>query len=99
MAEQALDLELHFDLLDGTLADSHGTVLEMLTEDEKNEVENVVTLLKSAENNSLEEFDLETSLVRHKRISESELDRLARKNSAQATCYQTKWALVVMKDK
>ena len=46
MAEQAPDLELHLDLLDGTLADSHGTVLEMLTEDEKNEVENVVTLLE-----------------------------------------------------
>ena len=100
MAEAASDL-VSFDIIHGIILDSGENILEDLNEEEQLEVENVVTLLESVKDNSLEDFETDENNAaanRHKNVSESELDRLAGKNTAQATAYQTKWAVVVMKD-
>ena len=91
-----------FDLLDEIIAGSNVNLFDNLTEDEHSEVENVVTLLDTAKEDSLEQFeDVETNQqnARHKKVTETELHRLAAKNNAQSTSYQTKWAVVVMKDR
>ena len=52
-------------------------------------VQNVVSLLESSKANSLNEFENETNLLRYNPIDSSELDRLAGKNNAQSTGYQS----------
>ena len=56
MAEAALDL-VSFDKLHGIILDSGENILEDLNEEEQLEVENVVTLLESVKDNSLEDFE------------------------------------------
>ena len=76
--------------------------LKNLTEEEQMEVNNIVTLLESVKDNSLDDFETEgnnTASNCHKNVSETELDRLAGKNTAQATAYQTKLAVAVIKNK
>ena len=102
MANSASDMPVTFDLIDGIIADSDLTLLETLMQEEQDEVNNVVTLLDTAKDNSLDQFEPSENspfAARHKCVSDEELDRLAGKNSAQSTSYQTKWAVVVMKDK
>ena len=89
------------DLLDDIVLDKSTNLLDTLTEEEREEVENVVTLLDCAKEDSLQHFELtdeSDSTGRHKNINEEELDRLAGKNSAASTSYQTKWVVCVMKD-
>ena len=92
-----------FDIYDSSVLLNGTDFLDNLTKDEREEIQNVVTLLESAKEDSMEQFEpLENTTknsVRHKIVTDSELDRLAGKNSAQATLYQTRWAVVVMKDK
>ena len=84
MAEAASDL-VTFDIIDGILRDSEENILKNLTEEERLEVDNVVTLLDIAKEDSLKQFDLgdnttcHTENVRHKVLSDEELDRLAGK--------------------
>ena len=102
MAETVSDLPVTFDILDGIIVDEGITLLDTLTADEQEEVENIVTLLDSAKENSLEQFELDENTIlttRHKNVSEDELDCLASKNNMQATTYQTRWAVAVTKDK
>ena len=77
-------------------------MFENLTEEEQMKVSNAVTLLESVKDNSLDDSETEgnnTAANHHKNVSETELDRLAGKNTAQAAAYQTKWVVVVIKDK
>ena len=71
--------------------------MQNLTEDEQNEVENVVTLLESAQTDNLNDFKNNQNLLRHKPVDITELDRLAVKNNVLGTGYQTEWAVAVMK--
>ena len=101
MAEAASDV-VTFDILEGIYVDSNSDILDSLTEEERAEVTNVVTLLDCANEDSLQHFEVDentASANRHKKLSNEELDRLAGKNSAQATSYQTKWAVAVIRDK
>ena len=101
MAEAVSEIQT-FDIIDGFVLDSEQNILQNLTAEECEEVDNVVTLLETAKEDSLEQFEIDQTtapIVRHKNVTEEELDRLAGKNTAQATSYQTKWANAVMKDK
>ena len=65
--------------------DPDDTMLESLTDEEHLEVTNIVTLLESAQEDSLQHFEIDqntTSATRHKNVCNEELDRLASKNSA-----------------
>ena len=73
MADAPQESVVTFDLLDTTLIDSND-ILSNLTEDEQNEVENVVTLLEIAQEDSLKDFKNDTNLLRHKPVNNSELD-------------------------
>ena len=68
-----------------------------MTEDEKQEVDNVVSLLDSVNSRELVNFCTQETKPRHRSVDESELDRLAGKNNTFATNYQTKWAITVFK--
>ena len=90
--DNAQEAPVTFDLLEeGVLTD-----LANLTEDEQNEVQNVVSLLEEAEGDSLLDFEPPEN-ARHNPIDCGELDRLAGKNQALNTGYQTKWAVEVLK--
>ena len=98
MAEASTS-QVTFELIDDYILDNNESFLENLTADEQTEIDSVVTLLESAKEDSMEQFEPGENTNRHKEVNDSELDRLAGKNSAQSTTYQTKWAVVVMKDR
>ena len=98
MAEASTS-QVTFDLIDGYILDNSESFLDNLTTDEQTELDSVVTLLESAKEDSMEQFEPDENSNRHKQVNDSELDCLASKNSIQSTTYQTKWAVVVMKDK
>ena len=57
-----------------------------------------MALLDSAKEDSINNFEIDLPQnARHNPINNSELDRLASKNQALNTGYQTKWAVEVMK--
>ena len=96
---QASTSQMTFDLINGYILDNSESFLDNLTTDEQTELDSVVTLLESAKEDSVEQFEPDENTNCHKEVNDSELDHLASKNSAQSTTYQTKWAVVVMKDK
>ena len=96
MANASADNVVTFDLLGEVMMDGQD-ILSKLTEEEQSEVHKVVTLLESAQEDSLKDFENDTNLLRHKPIDNCELDRLAGKNNALSTTYQTKWAVAVAK--
>ena len=98
MAEASTS-QVTFDLIDGYILDNNESFLDNLTTDEQTELDSVVTLLESAKEDSMEQFEPDENSNCHKQVNDSELDHLAGKNSAQSATYQTKWAVVVMKDK
>ena len=101
MAEVASDL-VTFDIFDGIVLDPDDTMLESLTDEEHLEVTNILTLLESAQEDSLQQFEIDqntTSVTRHKNVCNEELDRLVSRNNALATTYQIKWAVAIIKAK
>ena len=88
-----------FDLLDPNLLGSSEDVITELNDEELKEVVNVVELLDCAKGDSLDDFEVQTKALQHKAVTSDELDRLASKNSAQNTTYQTQWAVAVMRGK
>ena len=99
MAEAGNDAVISFDIFDGSILDSTHNFVDDLTEDEQKEMENIVTLLESVPENSLDDFEPVQMSNRDKQVNDYKLDRLAGKNSAQSTTYLTKWAVIVFKDK
>ena len=80
--------------------DNLENLIDNLTEAEQKEMENIVTLLDSVPKDSLQDFEVDIpNPNRHKKVNDDELDRLASKNNALATTYQTKWSVVVFQDK
>ena len=76
MAEAASNT-VTFDILDGIILESDDTILDNLTEEVCLEVTNVVALLESAEEVSLQHFELDqntASAARHKSVCNDELD-------------------------
>ena len=81
MAEAASNA-VTFDILDGIILESDDTILDNLTEEVFLEVTNVVTLLESAEEDSLQHFELDqntASAACHKSVCNDKLDWLASK--------------------
>ena len=88
--ESAADV-IALDIFDGSVLVNDGTSMRNLTEEEKNEVAQIMQVIRSTQSNT----DDEPKAARHKPVNADELDRLALKNSAESTSYQTKWALTV----
>ena len=77
-----------FDLINGTFINEGQEIMDNLTAEEKEEVEQVLHLIRDTHTKGGPD-------VRHKPIDSAELDRLACKNSADSTSYQTNWAVAV----
>ena len=77
-----------YDLINGTFINEGEEIMDNLTAEEKEEVEQVLHLIRNTQMNAGDES-------RHKPIDSAELDRLASMNSAETTTYQTKWAVTV----
>ena len=58
MAEAASDIQT-FDIIDRFILDSEQNILQNLTEEECEEVDNVVTLLEAAKEDSVEQFKID----------------------------------------
>ena len=99
MADSADATFASFDIIDENLLDPAKNMFNTLTDDEIKEVNQVVTLLESATSNSLDDFEENSIVLRHKPVTTDKLDRLAGKNNAESTSYQTRWAVSVMKGK
>ena len=67
--------------------------------DEKEEIAMVLSQLESVNSKELMDFATQETGGRHLTVSKSELDRLASKNNAEMTNYQTKWAVTVLRGK
>ena len=91
---------MNFNIVGVIILEANVDLLETLSEDELQEVNHVVTLLDCdcTKENSINDFDIEQTNLHHKQVTETELDHLTSKNSTQSTTYQTKWAVVVIKD-
>ena len=98
MANAEDETVVTFDIIDN-ISVENDNIFANFTEEEKKEVENVVTLLEAAKADSLHDFENENNLLRHNPVDSTELDRLAGKNNAKTTSYQTKWAIAVVKGK
>ena len=77
-----------YDLINGTFINEGTEIMDNLTAEEKEEVEQVIHLIRRTQSPDGE-------ANRHKPIDSAELDRLACKNSAESTSYQTNWAVAV----
>ena len=93
-----------FNICDGQIFDSDAILTETLTQDEKEEMLTIVQGLEGINSRELIDFTSQEFTIpgnaanqRHKQVTSEELDRLANKNSAENTQYQTKWAVTVFK--
>ena len=86
-----------FDIFDESDCDNNQIMVGHLTQEEEEEIHNVVSLLDSVNSKELIDFTSHENNIRHKPINLVELDRLAGKNNAITTNYQTKWALAVLR--
>ena len=103
MAKAASEDIFTFDISDESLLETSNILTETLMQDEQEEIHTIVTALESVNSRELIDFTSQetTAIVNpcHKAITDEELSRLASKNSAENTQYQTKWAVTVMKGK
>ena len=77
-----------YDLINGTFINEGQEIMDNLTAEEKEEVEQVLHLIRKTHSPDGE-------ANRHKPIDSAELNHLACKNSAESTSYQTNWAVAV----
>ena len=105
MADQADDRfseVVSFDFLPEDLLDSDIILSENIDPANKEDIMSLVEQLNNATSREVIDFvsqDTPQLPLRHKGVTDAELDRLAAKNSAEATIYQTKWAITVFKGK
>ena len=90
------------DFFDGTLPDNATILMENLTQEEKEEMVQIVQQLDSVNsweviNFASQEDAALAAVSRHKSVSAEELDHLASKNSTESTHYQTNWSVRVIK--
>ena len=97
MLKKKRSFNITFDLFNNSLLDNAENILTNLTEEKQNEVDQVVTLLECAKEDSLKDFENENNLLFHRPIDPTKLNCLAGKNNAISTSYQTKWAVAVLK--
>ena len=103
MANSVLEHVITFNISNDSLIEDSNILTENLTTDEQQEIHNIVTALEGVNSRELIDFTLQEPTAaaianpRHKAVTSEELDRLASKNSAENTQYQTKWAVAVMK--
>ena len=90
---------ISFDIFSDETATNDIDIVDTLTQEEAEEIANVVSVLDNVNSWELINFCSQENTLCHKGISDCELDHLAGKNSAITTIYQTKWARAVMKYK
>ena len=98
----AADSIITFDIFHDSVLNETNDLSDKLTQEEKEEIYRVVEQMEGVNSREVIDFiDDDTTIAamptRHKVITSEELDRLASKNSADSTAYQTKWAVTVMK--
>ena len=72
---------------------------EEMSYDEKEEIAILFSQVEGVNSKELIDFATQETGGRHLTVSESELDRMASKNNAETTNYQTKWAVTVLRGK
>ena len=86
-----------FDIFDDSDIENNQINVRNLTQEEQEDIANVVSLMDAVNSKELIDFSSQENALRHKPINPVELDRLAGKNNAITTNYQTKWALTVLR--
>ena len=99
-AEQASADVISLDILEGVDIDSADILPQEITHDQAEQVFRVIDEFEGVNSRELIDFSTQEEQLlpqRHKQVTDSELDRLASKNSAESTAYQTRWAITVFK--
>ena len=103
-ASDAAAQGITFDIFDGNIQQDATILVDKLTQEEKHEILNIIEEMDGANSREIIDFVSQecetaaaTATIRHKVVSPEELDRLACKNSAESTLYQTNWAVRVIK--
>ena len=86
-----------FDIFEGDLLNQDDVFTGNLTQEEQEEIKTIVSEIASVNSHELIDFATQEVAQRHKQVTPHELDRLASKNNADSTVYQTKWAITVLK--
>ena len=97
MADNPEEIMYSFDISDDALLEGAEILMRDITPKEKEQLDEAVKAVQSIQNDSMEDFQPVQKPLRHKPVDQAELDRLAGKNSAETTAYQTKWAATAMK--
>ena len=97
LSTSPVEQPIFFDLLDVADPENMTFFAEKMSEEEEEEVAIVISQLEGVNSKELIDFATQETEHRHLVVDESELDRLASKNNAQTTNYQTKWAVTVFK--
>ena len=88
------------ELFEGDILNSDTILSETISEEQREELFKICDEIQHSTTREVIDFSTpeEAKLPqRHKHVSDKELDRLASKNSAETTLYQTKWAVTVFK--
>ena len=85
-----------FDIFDGKELTEEDIFNTGISQDEVQEIANVVQAMDGVNSREIIDFCSQQNETRHRSVSDNELDRLAGKNNAITTNYQTRWALTII---
>ena len=101
MVEAVNDDVITFDLYDDTKLPNAVILDSNLTQEEQDEMIAIVEQIDGVNSRELINFTSQEYTApakpRHKAVTNEELDRLASKNMADNTLFQTKWSVTVIK--
>ena len=96
-SENLSDQVITFKLYDNSVLSEEGILTDKLTDEEYHEMCSIVTEFQGNNSRDLIDFLSQQPEPHHKAVTPEELDRLASKNNAESTGYQTKWAITILR--
>ena len=101
-ADEVFSDVISMDIFGENLLNSETILYESVSNEDKEDILKLVGEIESATSREVIDFtsqETPTLPQRHKSLTDADLDKLAAKNNAEATVYQTKWAITVFKGK
>ena len=101
-ADEVISDIISMDIFGENLLDSDTILYENVSNEDKEDILKLVGEIESTTSREVIDFTSQETpnvLQQHKNLTDADLDKLASINSAEATVYQTKWAITVFKCK
>ena len=91
---------IDIDLFEGDIIETENILTGNISDEQRDQLLKLVDQIDGSTSKEVIDFATQEEAKlpsRHKSVTDEELDRLASKNSFEATVYQTKWAVTVFK--